>query len=340
MSATQTAEIAEPPTPSQSTPAPFSLSGKGYRIKLLELYFRLIYGLLGAVDNIFGVIGIGFIASIITWNDMLRRNRDFPQFVRLRNALGDKFWKNSVPFYHYYTMVRNWHEGAAVAVLYHRLGFARWEKRFRVIGPDPRAHPEWGKRPVIFTFLHTGPFGLLCYWLRAQRIPVASLAGGLPLIVDNQYYHNLIAIGDQRFGLENIPYVFQRHGALRDSIRFLTPGHALLMALDGGKLGEESERCDVGGFPILLRRGAVRLAAQTNALLIPISVRRTSLFRFEIHFRAPVPDALISKHDATKGNQHIISALWPDIKDNPTDLSWTTLEELAPSLRASRIGWP
>ena len=350
MSATNTADVSVPVTPNQSASGPTQpeqkvlarslLSGKGYRLKLLNLYFRLFYDFLCSVDSMIGVTGIGFVSMLVVWNDMLHRKRDYPQFVRLRKVLGDNFWKGSIPFFHYYKMVRDWHEGAAIAVFYHRLGLPRWKKRFRVVGPLPQSHPEWGKRPVIFTFIHTGPFGLLCYWLRAQGIPVASLAGGLPLIVNNRHYLKIISIGNKRFGLENIPYVFQRHSALRESIRFLTPGHALLMALDGGRPGEESERCEAGGFPILLRQGAVRLAAQTNAILIPISVRRTSLCRFEIHFRAPVPDELIDKHDPIKANQHIISDLWPDIADHPTDLNWTPLEELAPSLKSDRISWP
>jgi lauroyl/myristoyl acyltransferase len=306
----------------------------------LDLYFRLYYIFFCAVDRLLGIAAIGFLSTLGAWSDLLHRRRDFSQFIRLRKALGDEFWKGSTPFSHYHKMVRDWHESAAVAVLYHRLGLPRWKKRFRVVGPLPQSHPEWGKRPVIFTFIHTGPFGILCYWLRSQGIAVASLTGGLPLIVYNRHYYKIFCIGDKRFGLENIPYIFQGQGALRDCFRFLTPGHALLMALDGGKLGEESERCDAGGHSILLRQGAVRMAAQTNALLIPISVRRMSPCRFEIHFRAPVPDELIDKHDPIKANQHIISDLWPDIKDHPTDLNWTTLEELAPSLRADRIGWP
>jgi len=309
-------------------------------MKLLDLYFGLFIYFLFGLEQVFGIGAIRLVSTLVTRGDMINRNRDFPQFVRLRNALGDKFWKGSNPYQHYYKMVRNWHEGAIVALFYHRLGLPRWKKRFQVVGPLPQSHPEWGKRPVIFTFLHTGPYGLLSFWLRAQGIAVASLAGGFPLIIDNRHHKKAVVIGNRRFGLENVPHVFNRYRAMRDGIRFLTPGRALVIALDGGRIGDDGEPCNADGFPILVKQGAVRIAARTNAILIPISVRRTSFCRFEIHFRAPVPDELIQKHDTTKANQHIVSELWPDIKDDPTDLNWTTLEELAPSLRAFRVGWP
>ena len=309
-------------------------------MKLLDLYFGLFINSLYVLEKIFGIDAIRLIAAVVTRGDMINRNRDFPQFVCLRNHLGDDFWKGSNAYHHYYKMVRNWHEGAIVALFYHRLGLPRWKKRFEVTGPLPQSHPEWGKRPVIFTFMHTGPFGLLSFWLRAQGIAVASLAGGLPMIIDNRHHCKVIAIGNRRFGLDGVPNNFNRYSALRDGIRFLTPGHALIIALDGGRIGDDGESCDADGFPILVKQGAVRIAARTNAILIPISVRRTSFCRFVIHFRDPVPDELVRDPDTTKASQHIVSALWPDIKEDPTDLNWTTLEELAPSLRTFRVGWP
>jgi hypothetical protein len=102
--------------------------------------------------------------------------------------------------------------------------------------------------------------------------------------------------------------------------------------------GDERESCLVENRPIFLKQGVVRMATQTNAILIPISVRRIGLCRFEIHYHSPVPDDLIRKHEAGKANQYLVSDLWADIKDDPTDLNWTTLEELSPALNKKRIG--
>ena len=205
-------------------------------------------------------------------------------------------------------------------------------------GTLPHALPEWGERPVILAFLHTGGFGLVGYWLRSQGIPCASLVDGLPPILMQEDHWKIAVVGDLRYGLKGVPHLFHRGERLRKAIRFLKPGHALTVALDGAEL--TSDRYDAGVFPILVQKGACRIAAQTNAIVIPVSVRRTAVCRFEIRFGNPVPDELIQREDFTGATQYLISELWPDLKENPSDLNWTTLEALAPTLKVKRMEWP
>jgi len=316
------------------------IRGKGYRLWLLNLLYKLFLQTFYLAECIGGADAI-FLISIpfIEW-DLLRRRRDFPQFVRLRNTLPPDFWKGLSPEKHYRKMIRDWNEAGGTILVYHRLGSPYWQKRFQVLGTPPDALPEWGKRPVILTFLHTGTFAIVPFWLRSQRIPTATLRWGLPFMVENAYYRQIMEEGDRRYGLAGVPHYFHRLNELREMIRFLQPGRALVTALDGGRVSPEMDRHDVGGFPFYVKRGACRVAAQTNAVVIPVSARRTGVCRFEIRFGKPVPDELIQKEDFADATQYLISQLWEDIKENPGDLNVTTLEAMAPDLRVKRVAWP
>jgi len=316
------------------------LRGKGYKIRLKNCFHQICFQFFYAVERIGGAAMVPWLMAPINGMDWFNRRRDYRQFVRLRNAMPAGFWKGTDPRRHYFKMLRDWQEMIGTILSYHRLGSPYWQKRFQVSGKPPHALPEWGKRPMILAYLHTGPFGLNTYWLRSQGIPVVSLVTGLPPVLETEYFQKMMAIGNLRYGIEGIPQRFERSRSLREGIRFLTPGHALTVAIDGGKLVLEDDRHDAGGFPILVQNGACRLAAQTNAVVIPVAVRRTAPCCFEIRFGKPVPDELIQKGDFAAGTQHLISELWPDLKENPMDLNWTTLEALAPTLKGSRQAWP
>ena len=319
----------------------FSISGKGYRVKLLSFLHGLFFNSLELGDQMIGPAAVYALIQPWIWLDLAKREREYPDFLQHRNTMPKEFWKGLGPRRHHYKMVRDWYEGGALILLYHRLGLPHWQRRIRVSGELPQAHPEWGKRPVIFTFLHTGPFALLVFWLRSQAVLASTLVGGLPFVVNNDHFRRIIHRGDSRHGVEGVPLVIQRFGGrLREVHRFLTPGHSLLVALDGGRRHDEVDRYHAGEFPIMLRRGAARLAVQTNAIVIPISIRRTALLRFEIHFGNPVPDELIKGKDFAAINQHLVAELWGDIQNHPGELNWTTLEALAPAFNASRASWP
>ncbi len=92
--------------------------------------------------------------------------------------------------------------------------------------------------------------------------------------------------------------------------------------------------------PICLDQAAFRIALRTDALLVPAAVRSTGSFRFRITFGRPVPRSLMNKESATEANLHLLRELWPGLKEDPSNLTWTTLEALAPDSIGSRGIWP
>jgi len=301
-----------------------------------ESFYRFFF----AVERVCGAAAVPWLMSPYVLWSVVRRRKEYHQFARLRNTQPPAFWKGISPRRHYFKMIRVWHEFLGMAVSYHRLGLPYWQARVEVKGTPPDKLPEWGARPVILAFLHTGTFGMLRFWMRARKIPTASLIVAMPAIVDNPNFQKYLDAGDKSYGLEGVPHMFRGATGLRNAIRFLKPGHVLTMALDGSKTSSEADRLDAGGIPIYVKQGACRVAAQTNALVVPAAVRRTSASRYEVRFGKPVPDELIQKEDFTAATQHLISELWPDIQKDPSDLNWTSLEALAPTLQTGRTGWP
>lgn len=318
----------------------FALRGKGYRVKLQDAAYLLYLRFFSAVERIVGPAVVPLFIYPLIRLDIFLRKRDYPQFVRLRNVLPQQFWRGVSSWDHYYGMIRNWHEMGAAVLAYPQWRSPGWHGRIQIKGTPPHALAEWGKRPVILTFLHTGSFALVHFWMRSQGVVAVSHIAGLPPMLENEHHLNMMAAGDRAYGLDGVPNVFRRWTGLREAIRFLVPGHALTMALDGGLRSEQFRRYDAGGFPILVRNGACRMAAQTNAIIMPVSARRTGCCRFELFFGKPVADELLLKEDFFAATQHLITELWQELKEHPADLNWTTLEALAPELVVDRISWP
>jgi lauroyl/myristoyl acyltransferase len=317
---------------------PSALRRKGFWGSLRFLYYKVIIQFMCAVESVGGAAVVPWLMAPFAVLDFTIRRRDYPQFVRLHDALPDTFWNGLGPKQHYWKMIRDWQEGLGTILFYHRLGLPYWQKRFRVVGTPPQLLAEWGSRPVILAFLHTGQFGLIRFWLRSQGVPTASMVKGMPHQVE--ILQAILDRGDVRYGLEGVPQIFSGSKSIREAIRFLVPGHALTMAMDGGGSSSKVDGHYAGDFPIQVQEGACRIAAQTNARVIPVSVKRTAACRFDIRFGEPVPDALIQKDDFCGATQHLISELWKDLKHDPGELNWTTLEALAPDLKAKRIWWP
>jgi lauroyl/myristoyl acyltransferase len=310
--------------------------GRSLRVDLEILYYKFHVKFFGLLEGIFGAGIVAWFMKPLAWVDMLKRKRHFAQFLRLRSALPEKFWQDAPAKEHLWKITRDWQEGCGAMMLYHRLSLPYWQKRFTITGNPPQTLPEWGKRPMVLAFLHTGQFGLIRFWMRAQGVPTAALIAGLPHIAG--VISNNLKIGDRRYGLTDVPQTFYASRSLRAAVRFLTPGHVLTIALDGD--GSSPHQHTAGEFPIQVKEGACRIAAITHALVIPTSVKRTAPCCFEIRFGRPVPDELMKQKDSSAATQYVISELWKDLENDPEELNWTTLEALAPALKEKRNWWP
>ena len=302
-----------------------------------RLYSASLYKACYALEKIGGAAAIPLITLPFFAIDYRRRQRDYAQFLCVRDALPAAVWKGTSPSHHYRRMIFSWWESLVTNIFYTRLGLPYWSRRFEVEGTPIDQLPEWGQRPVIVAFLHTGSFGLIRWYLRSRKIPTASLIASMPTLIDNPHYNKYLAEGDKIYGLEDVPHYFR---GIRDAIRYLKPGRAMTMALDGGAPSPESDRQDAGGAAFYVKKGACRVGAQTGALVVPVSVRRKGFARYIVHFGKPVPDDLLQQGDFTAATQHLVSELWPDLESHPLDLNWTTMEAFAPSLIKPRVEWP
>lgn len=337
MSSPLASPLPVPLTKNQSSPVAIH---RGGRARLKALCYKVFYRIFFAVERLGGARIMPLLMAPHTLFNMVKRRREYALFVEFRNVMPPKFWKGIGPKEHYLKMIRVWYEFMGMAIAYPRLGQPYWQERVKVVGEPPFDSPEWKSRPIILTFLHTGAFGIIRFWMRARGFRTASLLGDTPTIMHNEIFRPYLEAGDKEYSIEGVPQLFKYEGGIREAIRFLKPGNFLTIALDGGKRGAESDRHDAGGYPIFVKKGACRIAAQTNAIVLPVGVRRTSSYRYEVKFGKPVPDELLQKGDFVAATQHLVSELWPDLAEDPSDLNWTTLEALAPKLQTNRIGWP
>ncbi len=316
------------------------LRGRGYRVRAQYLLVALFFKTMHAAEYVFGpwVIRLWFLPLALI--DRWKRRRDYPQFLRLREAVPAAFWKGLTPMEHHRQMIWHWQLTGGAIANYHRLGLPYWQKRFKIRGTPPWELPEWSTRPVVLAFLHTGAFALIPFWLRSRGIPAGFVVGGFPFMMSNEAFLGMVRAGDHRYGIQGVPLTFQRKGAaLREAIRFLVPGRVLAITLDGGRMSAEFDAYDAGGFPFYAKQGASRIAAQTGAILMPVAVRCTNAVEFEVRFGHPVPDELLRNQDYAGATRHLVTELWKDLKENPAEVSWTTLEGISPALKTVRTGW-
>jgi hypothetical protein len=265
------------------------------------------------------------------------RCKDYGHLQKLRARLPSTFHKGS-DLAHFRRMFRGWTTGRTVTLFYDRLNSRAWKKRITVRGIPPHLLPEWGRQPVVVAFLHTGAFPLLRYWLRAQRIPVATYVGGLPRSF--RYGQKFRDRGDLAYGLSDTPHVFSGGKSLRDALRFLKPGHSLLVALEERDFGKPPDAYSLNEISICLNQVAFRIACLANAVLMPAAVRQRGLCHFEITFGRPVPAAMMNEEGLATSNLHLLRELWRDLEDDASALTWTTLEALSPDLITKRGTWP
>jgi lauroyl/myristoyl acyltransferase len=268
-----------------------------------------------------------------------RRLPDYPAFRRMRSILPASFWRGLTPWRHYFLMIRNWQATQATVLLADRLRSSVWTERIRIKGTPPHHLPEWGKRPVILVFLHTGGYPLLRYWLRAQGLPSATYAVNPISFSQRSLAKKIIAAADEINGLSGVPHIFRVKRPIRPMLNFLVPGHILNLALDALP-SSSSTRFHANGQEIHLRTGIVKMAAISQAVLLPVSIVPQGLCRFEIRFGIPVPDESIDRLHPEPAVQFMLDQLWKDVEEDPSLVNWCTLHALAPHSIPHHLAWP
>ena len=310
----------------------------GCRDGLKVVLYRLLIRFLRTCESLWGPDSISWLLVPTVSVDFLRRLCDYRQFKRLRAVFPSEFWPIS-PLRHYLRMIRTWQGTLYPIMVYDRLGSPAWKKRLTVRGTPPNQLPTWGERPVIVTFLHTGGFGILRYWLRAQGIPTASFIGSMPNVI-GKHAQKIRDAGDAQYGLGGLPHTFEGAISIRNAVRFLVPGRAMTVALDGRPISLDLPSYNVKGRPIHLKDGAFRIAMLTNAVIVPVSVHRKGPSHFEFCFGNPVPDEWLREGKSREAIQHLIDEIWKYLGEDPASIGWSTLEAFAPELAVKRIDWP
>ncbi len=278
---------------------------------------------------------------LLPWTmwEILRRRKDFRYFARLRERLPSSFWQETRPLPHFLRMIIHWQGSLCACLLYDRFRTPGLDRRFRIEGTPPDQLPEWGQRPVVLAFLHLDGFPTIRYWLRARGIPATTLVGGAPpLLLDQETFHRVRIEADSVYGLDH-PHAFTPN-QLKAVIQALTPGHALVIALDGIATAGPLVEHPLEGRTIRLKDGAFRIAARSSAVLQPVAVTQTGFLSFTLRFGEPVPDAWMADAEPTRVHDHLLAQLWEPARQDPGSLTWSTLESMAPGENQPRVAWP
>lgn len=190
------------------------------------------------------------------------------------------------------------------AFLPDRLGSPRWQERFEIVGLGPLEAARIAGQPVVLAFCHFGPIVLISHCLRARGIPAIPLVAGVAR--NRPYIHRL---KDRRLPFPEVP------GALyTDQIREVAAfgaSAALLVAVDV-RAGRTVDVPLADGWQFRLATGAIRMAAQKRALLLPCTVLSLGSWRFRIEFGRPVPEAFLGPvPDVARAAAHLVTELFP-----------------------------
>ena len=300
-------------------------------------FYRSLAAVVRGTEKWLGTPALACLIFPSAFADSVRRWRHLRGFAHLRDILPASFW-SCAAWRHFLRITQTWQEVLTLVLLQDRLDSPRWRERLTHSGSAPNEIAVWGQRPVIVTFIHTGAFALLRYWLRARGIPAAMLLRARPQLMIRSAEFEQRA--DDRYDLHGVPPYFDIQSELRDAVRFLEPGRVLVVALDGAHVSEKVEPCLVNGHPILLQDGAVRLARHADAVMIPATVQRRGFLRFEVQFGPQVPDELVRQRNSRPAMQYLADILWAQAASNPIGIAFATLEALAPDRAYPHALWP
>jgi lauroyl/myristoyl acyltransferase len=304
-----------------------------------ELYYDSMAVAVRWAGRRLGPWAVPFASLPWTLCEVARRLGDYAYFRKLRAALPADLRRGCGPLRHFLRMIVHWQGSICARLLCDALGEPRYRARLRIEGTPPDRIAGWGERPFVFAFLHTGGFGMFRIWMRSWGYPVASFAAGSPVPMTRPVFRRAADAADRAAGVGDCPSTFSASD-LRAMFRFLQPGRALAVALDGIAAGGPLSPVPVPGGTLHAKDGAVRFAAKTSAVLVPVCVRQEGFLRFAARFGEPVPEEFVRDGDPARANAELLRQLWAWVREDPCSITWSTLESLSPGDRGPRCGWP
>jgi lauroyl/myristoyl acyltransferase len=203
-----------------------------------------------------------------------------------------------------------------------RLPEARWKSRCRIVGLERLQHAQQGGRPLVLVFCHFGPLFLMPCWLRAHGVRVAALVWS-----KSHDRNKLKRLQDEVALFPEIPKTFHPD-QLREMVRFLSPGNSLLIAIDypTGKCMDLPLR---DGWTFHTATGAIRLASDCHAELVPCTIINEGRWRFRIEIGRPVPaEWLGAETDLARIGKYLLDEMFPHFQRHPEQSARKLIESL------------
>lgn len=201
-----------------------------------------------------------------------------------------------------------------------RLPSYRWIKRCHLEGNFNLTQAQQLNRPIVFVSLHFGPFETLPVWLRAHGIAVTVLVGRPP----PRRAHKLYLMSPPA----DVPLVVSVNEMYRIR-QFLRPGQRLLILIDVDRGKQIQVPFDNHSFR--MSTGAIRLAAMTNAEMIPCLMVERDTWDFAIHFGSPVPQRYLGRSpDMKAAATHLLNELLQVVTRYPSQCGHRLLSCITP----------
>jgi lauroyl/myristoyl acyltransferase len=193
-----------------------------------------------------------------------------------------------------------------------QLATPKWRDRCRINGLGHLQTAQRDGRAVVLAMLHFGPFGLTRAWLRSAGVPVAALSSGN---VENRpdFRRRL----DEHIPLPGISTVFFLN-QLRKASAFLAAGNVLGVMIDNAKVQKQMAVPFCEGWTFWMATGAIRMAVQQHAELIPGVIIDEGGWHFRLELGRPVPGEFLDKEsDWPLAGKHLLHEMMPHLQAHP-----------------------
>lgn len=211
-----------------------------------------------------------------------------------------------------------------------------WRSRFIVTGLEKLQACHAAGRPVVLAVIHAQSLNLLRLFLRANGLPVATLAFAQGVTGKRQLINTA---SDRSSSLAGVPHKFPL-SQLRSAYAFLRRGNCLLVACD--KQSDDAVALPTNLGVVRIHVGPFRLAGLVNASVVPAVCWQVAPWRFHLALgkpmMAPASDSDLAAFMPLA--QHCLATWQPLIQSHPEQVhfnrgAWSGGPQPAPAGRSS-----